>query len=126
MTVMAIRLARDSGVAAKDVIRTLARRQYGAGMDRTVDQLRDRFGSSISCTETVPPALICALNADSFEDALRNAVSIGGDSDTLCAIAGPIAESMYGIPESIIQQAKSYLEPEMIELMDRLYKTHAG
>ena len=62
------------------------------------------------CQDSVPQAIICALQAKDFEDAIRNAISIGGDSDTIGCIAGGIAEALYGIPESIKERAWKYLD----------------
>lgn len=62
------------------------------------------------CQDSVPQAIICVLQAKDFEDAIRNAISIGGDSDTIGCIAGGIAEALYGIPEPIKEQAWTYLD----------------
>ena len=70
-------------------------------------------GNAGICQETVPQALICALDAISFEDAVRNAISIGGDSDTLGCITGSIAEAIYGIPEDIYKKGFAYLDKNL-------------
>ena len=59
-----------------------------------------------TCQKTVPQAIICALEATSFEDAIRNAISIGGDSDTVGAITGGIAEGLFGVPDTIAAKAR--------------------
>ena len=64
----------------------------------------------MSCNRSVPQAIVCFLEAQDFEDALRNAVSLGGDGDTLAAIAGSIAEAYYGIPDDIQEEALEYLD----------------
>ena len=67
---------------------------------------------------------MCALESTSYEDAVRNAVSLGGDADTLAAIAGSIAESMHGIPDALIETAKEvYLAeaPDIVEVLQRMY-----
>jgi ADP-ribosyl-[dinitrogen reductase] hydrolase len=69
----------------------------------------------------VPQALICALESTSYEDALRNAVSIGGDSDTIAAIAGSVAEARFGIPQEIAAKAWSYLPRDMRQVLAALY-----
>lgn len=63
--------------------------------------------------DTVPQALTCALEANDFEDAIRNAISLGGDSDTIAAIAGSVAEARFGIDEDMVGKAWSYLPGEM-------------
>ena len=72
-----------------------------------------------TCQKTVPQAIICALEATSFEDAIRNAISIGGDSDTVGAITGGIAEGLFGVPDTIAAKARAYLPIEFIEIIDR-------
>ncbi|OYW42322.1 ADP-ribosylglycohydrolase, partial [Candidatus Saccharibacteria bacterium 32-45-3] len=64
----------------------------------------------------VPPAIVAFLEADGFEDAIRNAISIGGDSDTLAAITGSIAEAFYGIPDAIQASALKLLPPPLKEI----------
>lgn len=70
-----------------------------------------------TCQETVPQAIIAFLESESFEDALRNAVSLGGDTDTLAAITGSIAEAFYGIPLEMARKAHEYLPREMAGLL---------
>ena len=69
----------------------------------------DSFGKFISCQGSVPEAIVCFLESDSFEDAIRNAVSLGGDADTQAAIAGSIAEAYYGISYEMKEKMMSYL-----------------
>lgn len=76
----------------------------------TLDNIRDDYSFEVSCDGTVPPAVEAFLESDSFEDAIRNAISIGGDSDTIAAVTGAIAEAYYGIPEELIIKAESYLD----------------
>ena len=63
-----------------------------------MDGIRDTYKFNETCQETVPQAIMAFLESTSFEDAIRNAISIGGDSDTIAAITGGIAEAYYGIP----------------------------
>ncbi len=79
----------------------------------TVESIRDTYAGDATCNGSVPQALVCFLDADSFEDAIRNAISLGGDSDTLGAIAGSIAEPFFGIPQNIIEEARKLYLPEM-------------
>ena len=65
---------------------------------------------------------MCVLTATSYEDAIRNAISIGGDSDTVAAIAGGIAEALFGIPDDIAAQGWSYLPKDMREVLTGLYR----
>ena len=77
-------------------------------MDFTIDGIREGYSWGSCCFNTVPMAIECALEAESFEDAIRNARSIGGDSDTIAAITGPIAEAKFGIPDELWDGAKNY------------------
>ena len=74
------------------------------------------------CQVSVPQAIECFLESTDFEDCMRNCISIGGDSDTIAAIAGGIAEAYYGIPEDIWEKAKTYMPEYLLEIVDRLYK----
>lgn len=79
-------------------------------MDFTLDKIRSTYRFNETCQKTVPQAIEAFLESDSFEDAIRNAISIGGDSDTLAAITGSIAEAYYGVPYNIKQKAESYMD----------------
>lgn len=93
--------------------------RFGYDLSRTPDQIRPTYVRTERAVDSVPQAMVCALQADSFEDAIRNAVSIGGDSDTIAAIAGGIAEALFGLPDDIAAKGWSYLPPDMkIVLVD--------
>ena len=83
----------------------------------TCQELRRTYRFDETCQGTVPQAIICFLESHDFESALRLAVSIGGDSDTLAAITGGIAEAYYGIPKEIEQKALTYLPEEFKDLI---------
>jgi ADP-ribosylglycohydrolase len=95
---------------------------FGYDMTRTIDEIRPTYKFNESCQQTVPEALTCVLEADSFEDAIRNAISIGGDSDTIGAIAGGVAEAMFGIPEDIADNAWNRLPEDMRQILTALYE----
>lgn len=98
-TAAAIRLARE-GAGSRDIAREITRR-FGYDLSTTVDEIRSVYEYNETCQGTVPEAIVCALEAADLEDAIRNAVSIGGDSDTLACIAGSIAEAMFGVSDEI-------------------------
>ena len=103
--------------------------EYGYDLSRTVDQIRPGYSFDVTCQRTVPEAITCALESTSFEDAIRNVVSLGGDSDTLAAIAGPIAEARHGIPENIrVYAEQHYLAgaPDIAAILERLYAKASG
>ena len=78
----------------------------------------------INCVETVKQALSCFLNSNDFEDAIRNAISLGGDSDTLASITGGIAAAYYGIPEDICNEVFNYLDDYLIKIHNDFYNKY--
>lgn len=89
-----------------------------------MDDIRPDYAFNETCQRTVPQAITCALESENFEDAVRNAISLGGDSDTLGAIAGPIAEALHGIPKELKATAEcQYLAdaPDILEVMREMY-----
>lgn len=93
--------------------------EYGYDLSHTLDEIRPGYRFNETCQETVPQAIIAFLESSDFEDAVRNAISLGGDSDTLAAITGSIAEAAYGIPEWIEQKALSYLDAPLLDVVKR-------
>ncbi|MBN2259451.1 MAG: ADP-ribosylglycohydrolase family protein [Clostridiales bacterium] len=110
-TAMAIFLARTSH--DKEQIRKYIEEGYYT-LDFTLDEIRDSYRFNETCQETVPQAIQAFLESDSFEGAIRNAISIGGDSDTLAAITGSIAEAYYGAPSDLVELALTYLDDELL------------
>ena len=95
---------------------------YGYDLSRSVDDIRPGYRFNEICQTTVPEAITCALESDSFEDAIRNAVSLGGDSDTLAAIAGPIGEALHGIPADIRAEAENrYVPKDILGIVREMY-----
>ncbi|MBQ8728460.1 MAG: ADP-ribosylglycohydrolase family protein, partial [Oscillospiraceae bacterium] len=92
-------------------------------MDFTLDEIRDTYEFNETCQNTVPQALKAFFESTDFEDAIRNAISIGGDSDTLAAITGGIAEAYYGIPEEIKANVPQYFKdsPELMDVVNAFY-----
>ena len=84
-------------------------RQFGYDLSQSCDQIRPHYHFNESCQKTVPQAVTAFLESDDFEHAIRLAVSLGGDSDTLAAITGSIAEAYYGIPASMREHALAIL-----------------
>lgn len=87
--------------------------RYYPSLVFTCDGIRDTYTFNETCQETVPQAIMAFLESESFEDAIRTAVSLGGDSDTLTAIAGSVAEAYFGIPDAIKAKALSFLDEEL-------------
>lgn len=82
-------------------------------LDFTIDKIRKEYEFDVSCQGSVPQAIVAFLEGKNFEDSIRNAISIGGDSDTIAAITGSLAEAYYGIPEKIKKQSFKYLDKEL-------------
>ncbi|MBQ8236026.1 MAG: ADP-ribosylglycohydrolase family protein, partial [Clostridia bacterium] len=82
-------------------------------LDFTLDEIRSTYRFDVTCQGSVPQAIVCFLEAERYEDAVRNAVSLGGDSDTIAAMAGSIAEPFFGIPEEIEEEAFEYIDEEL-------------
>lgn len=102
-------------------VRSFIEQKYDYPLNRTVDMIRPDYNFDVSCQGTVPEAIICALEATSFEDAIRNAISLGGDSDTLACITGALAEARFGVPKDLIAQASGRMHEDMIAIMGKLY-----
>ena len=84
----------------------------------TLDDIRERYAFDVSCQGSVPQAIEAFLEADGFEDAVRNAVSIGGDSDTIAAMTGSMAEARYGVPDSLRTRILSYLDRPLVDVLE--------
>ena len=111
----AIFLARTGHGKAE--IKAHVERKFGYDLSRTCDEIRPTYHHVESCQETVPQAITAFLESTDFEDALRTAVSLGGDSDTLAAITGSIAEAFYGVPEELRHECRKRLPPELAEIL---------
>lgn len=116
-TAEAIWLARKG--ADKGFIRNRIETQYGYDLSRTCDEIRPGYHHVESCQETVPEAITAFLEGTSFEDVIRTAVSLGGDSDTLTCIAGSIAEAFYGVPDELKFAALLRMPPAMMKVLAR-------
>lgn len=106
-TAAAIFLARNG--SSKEEIRRYVTDSFGYDLNRTCNQIRPNYSFDVTCQGTVPEAIICFLEAADYESAVRLAVSLGGDSDTLACITGGIAEGFYGVPQWIEDKALEYL-----------------
>jgi ADP-ribosylglycohydrolase len=116
-TAFAVFLARTGH--SKEAIKGEIMGRFGYDLNRTVDGIRPDYSFDISCRRTVPEAIVSFLDSDSYEDAVRNAVSLGGDSDTLACITGGIAEAFYGhVPTDIQAKVKEHLTPDLWAITD--------
>lgn len=119
----AIFLARTG--AHKDEIRDYIEENY-YDLDFTVEEIRPGYSHDMTCEGSVPEAIVCFLDSTDFEDAIRNAVSLGGDGDTQAAIAGSIAEAYYGIPGDLMEEVLDYMDETLTayfwEYAEHLYR----
>ena len=116
-TAAAIYLARTGHSKAE--IKAYIEDNFGYDLNRTCDEIRPDYHHVESCQETVPEAIIAFLEGESFEDVIRTAVSLGGDCDTLTAIAGSIAEGFYCVPEKFKQECRDRLPTELLAVLER-------
>ena len=118
-TTVAIYMARTG--STMDEIREVIERDYYP-MDFTLDGIRATYQFNETCQDTVPQALKAFFESTDFEDAIRNAVSVGGDSDTLAAITGSIAQAYYGVPYEIRLEALSRLDVRLYGIFSEFEK----
>ncbi|MFW6373668.1 MAG: ADP-ribosylglycohydrolase family protein [Thermodesulfobacteriota bacterium] len=120
LAVFLARTTRDKGLIKKEIAG-----RFGYDLDRSVDRIRPSYGFDVSCWGTVPEAVISFLEADAYEDTVRNAISLGGDSDTLACIAGGIAEAYYGpISNNILDKVKELLAPDLLQITERFCRKY--
>jgi ADP-ribosylglycohydrolase len=123
-TALAIFRARSG--ESMESIRAEIQDRFAYDLRRTLDEIRPIYTYDVSCQGTVPEAMIAFLESISFEDALRNAVSLGGDSDTLACITGGIAQAYYGeIPGEIETAVRTRLPEELLQVLDAFEQTYA-
>lgn len=122
-TALAVFLARSG--ADKDTIRGTIETRFGYNLSRTVDKIRPHYSINLTCQGSVPEAIIAFLDSSSFEDAIRNAVSLGGDADTQGCIAGAIAEAYYKtIPAEILLQVRKRLSKPLWQKTLEFYRRY--
>jgi ADP-ribosyl-[dinitrogen reductase] hydrolase len=116
---LAIFLARTG--ASKDDIRHKITERFDYDLSKTLDEIRPKYHFDETCQKTVLQAIIAFLESKDFESAVRNAISLGGDADTLAAITGSISEAYYGgVPASIIAQVEKCVPGELWDLIEKL------
>ena len=113
-TAVATFLAR-TGKSMEEIRAVIVRDYYP--LDFTLDEIRQTYEFDVSCQGSVPQALEAFFESTSFEDAIRNAISIGGDSDTIGAICGVVAGACYGVPSDIRAKTETFLPPDLLETL---------
>ena len=113
-TAVAVYLAR-TGKSLVEIQDYIIEHYYKLGF--TLDSIRENYQFKETCQDTVPQAFEAFFESTDFEDAIRNAISIGGDSDTLAAITGAIAEAYYGVPGNIRKHALTFLDDRLLKIL---------
>jgi len=115
-TALAVFLARSG--APKETIRKELTERFGYDLRRTIGEMRPGYHFDVSCQGSVPEAIIAFLDSMDFEDALRQAISLGGDSDTQAAIAGGIAHAFYGsVPPGVAAKVRALLPEDLLRVV---------
>jgi len=123
-TALAVFLARTG--ATRESIREEITRRFHYNLDRTVEQIRPSYKFDVSCQGTVPEAIICFLDSTDFEDSVRKAVSLGGDSDTLACITGGIAHAYYrGVPAEITTRVHKLLPLDLFQVLEKFVSKYS-
>ena len=120
-TAVATFLAR-TGKSMEEIKAVIVRDYYPLGF--TLDEIRPTYEFDVSCQGSVPQALEAFFESTSFEDAIRNAISIGGDSDTIGAICGAVAGAFYGVPDDIRAKSEAFLPQHLLDVLhdfERMY-----
>jgi len=114
---LAIHLARTG--ADKNQIREEIESRFGYNLSRTLDEIRPNYKWDSTSPGSVPESIIAFLESTDFESTVRNAILLGGDADTMAAIAGSIAEAYYGVPEEIIAEARKRLPADLLDVVEK-------
>ena len=105
--------------ASKEEVKEYIIREFGYDLSRTCDEIRPYYHHVESCQQTVPEAITAFLESTDFEDAIRTAVSFGGDCDTLTCITGSLAEAHYGVPEWMVAECEKRLPDELLQVLKK-------
>ena len=123
-TALAVFLAR-TGTTKAGIKREITGR-FGYNLNRRLDDIREDYRFDVTCQGSVPEAIIAFLESDGVEDAIRGAISLGGDTDTQACIAGGIAEAFYGgVPEEIEREVRARLPQDFLDIIDLFYERKA-
>jgi ADP-ribosylglycohydrolase len=117
---LSVFLARTG--SSKEIIKSRIESMFGYDLNRTIDGIRPTYEFDVSCKGSVPESIIAFLESDDYESCIRKAISIGGDSDTIAAMAGSIAEAYYGyIPQEILDGVKPIIKsiPKFTEILQQ-------
>ena len=121
---LAILRARQ-GVGKEDIRKEMTER-FGYDLSRTLAEIRPAYRFDETCQGSVPEALTAFFESISLEDAIRKAISLGGDADTLACITGGVAEAYYGpLPPELLSGVKQRLSPDLLQVMEEFYQKYS-
>jgi ADP-ribosylglycohydrolase len=118
-TASAVFLAKTG--ASQREIQEFIETQFGYDLTTPLDDIRQGYLFDVSCQGSVPQSLRAFLEAENFEEAVRNAISLGGDADTMACIAGAVAEPFFGLPKALEDEALSYLDEELLKVVEEFH-----
>lgn len=122
-TALAIFMAKHG--ADKETIRNEVEDRFGYDLHRTIEEIRPSYSFDVSCQGSVPESIIAFLDSNDYKTAIKNAVSLGGDADTMACIAGGIAQAFYKkVPEMIVLEALKKLTLDLREVVDRFVEKY--
>jgi ADP-ribosylglycohydrolase len=122
-TALAILMARQG--ADMETIRKEIEDRFNYDLQRTVEGIRPSYRFDVSCQGSVPESIIAFLDSHDYESTVKNAISLGGDADTMACIAGGIAQAFYKkVPETIVSEALQKLTPDLRQVVDRFVETY--
>ena len=110
---------------SKQEIKEYVEKSFGYNLNRTIAEIRPNYSFDVSCQGSVPEAIIAFLEGNSFEEVIRLAIYLGGDSDTIAAMAGAIAACMYPIPEYISDRCNSILTDDLKDIQNQFIELTA-
>ena len=120
----AVFLARTG--ADKAMIRSFITRKFGYDLNRILDDIRPGYAFYETCQQSVPEAMIAFLEGTSYEDVIRKAVTLGGDSDTIACMAGAIAEAYYPMPQQYREEALLRLDTPLRQIAEQYHRYYCG
>lgn len=104
--------------SSKEEIKDHVQIRYGYNLERTLDEIRPYYKFDVSCQGCVGESIICFLEGEDYEDTIRNCISLGGDADTMAAIAGGIASAYWEVPNEICNNAIQRLDNQLLEVLN--------
>lgn len=114
-------LARNK--ESKEVIKKYVEDSFGYDLNTSIRKIIENYTWNATCQHTVPQAILSFLESDNFEDSIRNAISLGGDSDTIACMTGAISEAYWGVPVDLVKTAYKFLPLDLCDVIEKFEKT---